>query len=268
MVRDRGFSQSTAAELLGVTQAMVSKYLSKPLAWLDEEIDEELDGLAIRLSDALDSPGESTRILCQFCLSLRESSKLCPMHREMTGIGDCHACMNLRTEDNPRNGLLRTVERAVGLLVEENIHMLIPEVRTNLSMCIEGPKGPYDVASIPGRLIVVRGKVMSPTAPEFNASRHTTNLLLMLNRMQPNIRSLMNISYNEGILDACKTLRFKEKLLLREDGNLIIGILDQDDDILIDEGAFGIEPCIYIVGRDALNVARKAIEINRKITGR
>jgi len=32
---------------------------------------------------------------------------------------------------------------------------------------------------------------------------------------------------------------------------------------LIDRGAFGIEPCIYLVGRDAIGVARKAIGINR-----
>jgi len=190
------------------------------------------------------------------------------MHRELGADADCHACQNLRGDDNPRNMVLHAMERAIKLLVGENIARLIPEVRTNLAMCVQAPSGPHDVASIPGRLIVVRGNVMSPTAPEFNASRHTTNLLLRINELQPDIRSIMNISYNDEVLGACRALNFKEKLLFRKDGKLIIDSLDPDVDFLIDKGAFGIEPCIYLVGRDALGVSNKAIGINRVLSGR
>jgi len=265
LVDERGYSQKRVADLLGITQAMVSKYLSRKTRPIDSEVDEELDGLVLRLVEVLESPGEATRTLCTFCLSLRESAKLCPIHKEMTGDEDCHACMNLRSKDNPRNRTLHMLESAVGLLIEENIKALIPEVRTNMAMCTEDPSGPFDVASIPGRLIVIRDKVMSPTAPEFNASRHTTNLLLRINSLQPGIRSIMNIAYNDKVLKACNELELKEKLLIRDEDNLIIDELDPNVDILIDKGAFGIEPCIYLVGRDALGVARKAIEINRRL---
>ncbi|MBN1785758.1 MAG: hypothetical protein JW825_02060 [Candidatus Methanofastidiosa archaeon] len=265
LVNERGYSQKRAAELLGVTQAMVSKYLSKHPKHLGKEMQREIDGLALRLVEVIESPGQATRTLCSFCLSLRESSGLCPMHKRQTGNDDCNACMNLRMEDNPRNSVLHMMEGAIGMLIKENIVGLVPEVRTNIAMCTESPSGPFDVASIPGRLIVVRGKVMSPTAPEFNASRHTTNLLLRINGLQQSIKSIMNISHSEEILAACKALGLKERLLFRNDGNLVIGDLDPMTDLLIDKGAFGIEPCIYLVGRDALDVARKAVEISRAL---
>jgi len=268
MVNERGYSQSRTAELLGVTQAMVSKYVSKPQKSAGMGLENDIERVSMRLVDVLETPGEATGILCSFCLSLRESERLCPYHREMTGDKDCHACLNLRADDNPRNSLLHTMEQAIRLVVKENIKALIPEVRTNIAMCTKDPKGPYDVASIPGRLIIVRGKVMSPTTPEFNASRHTTNLLLEINGLQNSIRALMNISYGERILGVCRDMGLKEKLLLRENGSLVIGALDPDVDLLIDEGAFGIEPCIYLVGRDALDVSRKAVAVSRSLSGK
>lgn len=268
MVNDRGYSQSRTAELLGVTQAMVSKYISKPQKSAGMGLGNDIERVSMRLADVLETPGEATAVLCSFCLSLRESERLCPYHKEITGDMDCHACLNLRAEENPRNSLLHTMEQAIRIVVKENIKALIPEVRTNIAMCTKGPKGPYDVASIPGRLIIVRGKVMSPTTPEFNASRHTTNLLLEINGLQGSIRSLMNISHTESILNACRGHGLKEKLLFRKNGSLVIGKLDPDVDFLIDEGAFGIEPCIYLVGRDALDVARKAVSVSRSLSGK
>lgn len=265
LVNERGYSQKRTAELLGVTQAMISKYLSGTKKLADSYIQDEIDRISRELSDVLESPGEATRTLCTFCLSLRENAKLCALHQETTGDINCRACMNLHSTYNPRNAVLHILEQAVDLLIKENITSLIPEVRTNFAMSARDPKGPFDVASIPGRLLVVRGHLRSPTAPEFDASKHTTNLLLSINSIQPEICSLMNIRYSEKILSACERQGYEAKLLERKGDTLILGNISATCDYMIDKGAFGIEPCIYLVGKDALGVANKALCINRSL---
>ena len=265
LVLERGYSQSRAAELLGITQAMVSKYISQqPRA--DPALERDVSELARHIAQVIEEPEEATRALCSYCMGMRESARLCPLHLAATGQASCHVCMNLRAEDNPRNMVLRMMDQAVTALLQENIVSLIPQVRSNIAMCTERPAGPQDVASLPGRLIVVRGRLMSPTLPEFHASHHTTNLLLGINARAPALRSLINVRYGPDVLSAADALEFLSVPLPRESGALDVGAVTEGADCLLDRGDFGIEPCIYLVGRDALDVARKASSLHKALT--
>jgi hypothetical protein len=267
LVKEKGYSQSRAAELLGITQAMVSKYASGAIKRLDDPIQDDIDALAREIAEVLEQPGEGTRLLCSRCLSWRESLKLCGLHKSESDIEECRACLNLGRQSNPRNMVLHTISRAVEMLIDENIVELIPQVRSNIAMCIPDPAGPQDVASVPGRLIVVRGRLVSPTDPEFNASRHTTGFLLRIHESVPAIRSLLNIRHSPEIVAVCRGLGMSVYLAVRRGERLDIGGIDEHTDCIVDEGDFGIEPCIYLLGADALDVARKAAAIHSALKG-
>jgi hypothetical protein len=267
LVKEKGYSQSRAAELLGITQAMVSKYASGAIKRLDDPIQDDIDALAREIAEVLEQPGEGTRLLCSRCLSWRESLKLCGLHKSESDIEECRACLNLGRQSNPRNMVLHTISRAVEMLIDENIVELIPQVRSNIAMCIPDPAGPQDVASVPGRLIVVRGRLVSPTDPEFNASRHTTDFLLRIHEFVPAIRSLLNIRHSPEIVAVCRGLGMSVYLAVRRGERLDIGGIDEHTDCIVDEGDFGIEPCIYLLGADALDVARKAAAIHSALKG-
>ncbi|MCC7568150.1 MAG: hypothetical protein KO463_00850, partial [Candidatus Methanofastidiosa archaeon] len=52
-------------------------------------------------------------------------------------------------------------------------------------------------------------------------------------------------------------------LLVRDDdGGFDLDELPDSFDCLVDRGAFGIEPGVYLVGADALDVAHKAIALH------
>lgn len=267
LVKEKGYSQSRAADLLGITQAMVSKYVSGAIKTLDDPIQDDIDELAYEIADVLEQPGEGTRLLCSRCLTWRESLKLCGLHKTQSDIEECRACINLGRSSNPRNVVLHTLTRAVELLIDENIVELIPQVRSNIAMCTPDPAGPQDVASVPGRLIVVRGRLVSPTDPEFNASRHTTEFLLHIHEIVPVIRALINIRYSSDIVSMCRKHGLSVYLAPRRGERLDIGGVDERTDCIVDEGDFGIEPCIYVVGSDALDVARKTVGIHSMLKG-
>lgn len=267
LVLERGYSQSRAAELLGITQAMVSKYISQQPR-TDPRLERDVAQLSRHVAQVIEDPEEATRALCSYCMGMRESARLCPLHLEATGQQSCHVCMNLRAEDNPRNMVLRMMDQAVSELLRENIVSLIPQVRSNIAMCTERPAGPQDVASLPGRLIVVRGRLMSPTLPEFHASHHTTNLLLEITGKNPSIRSLINIRHGPDVLSAADALGFVSVPLDRGNAGLRITALPTGADCLLDRGDFGIEPCIYLVGGDALDVSRKAVRLHSALQGK
>lgn len=262
LVIEQGLPQSRAAELMGITQAMVSKYVTTDGKRLPERQQRHIDTLARDLSGVLEDPGEATRMLCSSCLAFRESGRLCRMHKEAGADASCDACMNLGRKNNPRNMVLHNLEQAVGMLIRANIAPLIPQVRSNIAMCTPAPSGPEDVASIPGRLIIVRNKAYSPTAPEFNASHHTTQLLLRLNGMCSSIRSIINIRADRHVREACGNAGLFAIEAVREHGDLVIEGLSDGVDCIHDPGDFGIEPCIYIVGQDAACVAKKAIAVH------
>ncbi|MHC1604489.1 MAG: thiamine-phosphate synthase family protein [Candidatus Methanofastidiosia archaeon] len=263
LVNEKNYSQARTAKLLGITQAMVSKYIASGGGRIEGILQKEIKKFSQEIIETLDNSGEATLELCLFCLKLREEAKLCDMHKTLIGDTECKACMKLRTKDNPRNKVIRVLERAIDILKEENISNLMPEVRINMAMCTPFPRGPFDVASIPGRLIVVGSGIICPKEPEFNASRHTTNLLLEINSLQPMICAVMNIKYFKNMERIIAELGFKTKILERKGNNLIIEKIDKGTDCMIDRGGFGIEPCVYVVGKDAIDISRKAVQISK-----
>jgi predicted fused transcriptional regulator/phosphomethylpyrimidine kinase len=111
--------------------------------------------------------------------------------------------------------------------------------------------------------------------PEFGVSGHLGKILLAVMRVNPKIRSAINIKYNKEILEILNKLNLKYYILKRDifskdvEEELIKFIEDlakrniKDIDAIIDEGSFGIEPNTYLFDENAIKLAEKVIRIAR-----
>jgi predicted fused transcriptional regulator/phosphomethylpyrimidine kinase len=142
--------------------------------------------------------------------------------------------------------VIQNVKEALALL-ESHPPMvaLMPEVRMNIAMALKNASNPMEVAAVPGRLIPLHGKVTAVSDPEFGASHHLASILLMTGN-----KAVINIKYTGEVLSSLKTLSFS-----------YTDSPETPADILIDKGGFGIEPCAYIFGRDAVDAALKVLKI-------
>lgn len=232
-----GFSQTDIARQLHISQAMVSKYLSQdpPESGKDfEDVAEELARMMIQEKNEQDI----ILFLCEACFRWREGGITCDRH----GLKDCTVCTHLR---NPRithekQRVIEKISDALLILQEDSsIIQMMPEVRMNVAMALEKCTTPMDVAAVPGRLIPVHGTVIAVSAPEFGASHHLASILISSRK-----KAVINIRYSDAIHEAINKSNLEISTSPGEPG-----------DVLVDRGGFGIEPCAYVFGDDAVDAA-------------
>ena len=102
LVEKHGLSQKETAEILGVTTAAVSQYLSRKRATnRDREIfaSEEFDELVREAAATIATrPGEleAMKALCRCCMRVRSRRLLCAMHEEIAPeLHGCDFCQEL-----------------------------------------------------------------------------------------------------------------------------------------------------------------------------
>jgi predicted fused transcriptional regulator/phosphomethylpyrimidine kinase/predicted transcriptional regulator len=283
------WSQTKIANLLGVTQAAVSNYLSQDENSLVsqyfnlEEVKNIAKGLASEINTRKGGYTEIIYNVCRICLNLRKGGSICSAHKsQLSKLKDerCMICMQLHLSLSDvlevRKEVINEVKVAVGMLEEcQEFHLLLPEVFSNIVMAIEKAKTISDIAGIPGRIVRFRGKAKALMDPEFGVSGHLGKILLAVMKINPNIRAAINIKYNKDILEILEKLNLKYYILKRDifstdiEGDLIRFIEDlakkgiKDIDAIIDEGGFGIEPNTYLFDKSAIKLAEKVVKIAR-----
>lgn len=261
----KGMSQSEIAEHLGITQAMVSKYISGKYRRV-EKVEVILKESACRIGDMIlyGAPKEEViKYAFQRFLELLEG-ELCKEYLRYAGLEDEGFCGELLTPGEDRSEVLTLLNLAVGELSRDGkFSSLIPEVRSNFAYALPGAKTVEDVAAIPGRITLSKGKVYALPA-EFGASRHSASILLGLLELGADVRSVINIKYDEEVEEALSKARFKTARIepgerSEEDTvKMVVSLFETGTlDAVVDEGGFGIEPCVYVFGKDPLDVVRK-----------
>ncbi len=199
------------------------------------------------------------------------------------GHGPVHHFHNLY-RDADRLSVLDQLSAAVRRLESAHAADLVPEVQSNLGMGLAGARSADDVAAFPGRLIRVRRDIRSVAPPEFGASSHVARIILTAMRRDPAKRSVMNIRYDESILDACRGLglsvasfdRHEEPLesKMREGSSLEWGtarVIDEQGfvpDIVYDLGDEGKEPMIRVIAGDPEQVTDIALAVLERSRGK
>jgi len=269
-LRERGLTQSEVAELLGLSQSAVSKYVHGEVARNPRLLEEEsVRELVDRLADGLAS-GDLTPagalVEAEVCIrELERGGVLAELHAEAVpeleeydGILAVHdPDSRLREAGRVRSSVrrgLRILRNTDGFAAQ------IPSVGSNVVECLPDAESVEDVAAVPGRLLDVRGQVTVPAEPEFGVSQHVAGVLLAARRHGSDARAAVNVRYDADILDALRAAGHvptefdAEADLETAVGEALAGAPDAD--VLYQTGGFGIEPVLYVLGPDAPTVAR------------
>lgn len=241
-LKSSGFTQSWIAHQLNVSQAMVSKYLAEEVE-LSEEMDEVASEIARMMAQGKDQQ-DILLYVCQTCFKWREGGITCNLHN----LPGCTVCTQLRSPEavDERRTVIKEVKEALFILEDHpSVVKVMPEVRMNIAMSLKNASNPMEVAAVPGRLIPLHGNIVAVSDPEFGASHHLASILIKTNN-----RAVINIRYDDRIRLCLESLNIS-----------VTTAHNTPADVLIDEGSFGIEPCAYVFGKNAVDAALKVTKI-------
>lgn len=270
ILNSQGFSQSKIARELGITQAMVSKYITRyaPPQVL-KEIEEDIENLAISIAEMIKKGAkreEIVKILERSFLEFLTKDKFCEAYERYSGISR-NVCREIIISSD-RNVVIEELSRALDILLrDEKFAELIPEIRSNFAYSLPNPRDESEVAAIPGRITVIKGRPYA-MPPEFGVSRHTARLLVKISRYNPKIRSVINIRFGEDVKRAIEMAKLKVRYLpqnlksIEEVENEVSKVFMKEEvDVIVDPGRHGVEPCVYIFGSSPLEVIGKLKKI-------
>jgi hydroxymethylpyrimidine kinase/phosphomethylpyrimidine kinase len=180
-----------------------------------------------------------------------------------------------------RYDVLLQLEQAMAQLRSGGIASLIPEVQSNFGLALPYAATAQEVAAWEGRIARVGEDIRPVGQPRFGASRHVAIVILTAMRFDPGYRSAMNIRYGEDVLRACQAAELRIAQFSRHDApidtqpregsTLTWGVaqaiqgVDAVPDIIYDLGEVGREAMVRVLGRDALEVARKVLMIRSRL---
>ena len=275
-LRERGLTQHEVAELLGISQIAVSKYVHGDVARNEVLLDDRrLTDLVEELADGLAAGDISpVQALIETEVLIRELERggtLAALHEEaVPALADYDTDFAVHDPDSRARAAERTLASVRrGLTLLENASGFaahIPAVGSNLVECLPDAEGIDDVAAVPGRIVDVKGRATVPAPPEFGVSQFVATVLLAARRQGSHARAALNIAYDEETIEA---LRAREHVAAAFDpaaefdgDGLDAAIADAlasepDAAVLYHEGAYGIEPNVYVLGPDAATVAKR-----------
>jgi predicted fused transcriptional regulator/phosphomethylpyrimidine kinase/predicted transcriptional regulator len=272
-LRERGMSQSKIASILGVTQPAVKQYLDeseekgvdrlKEMGLSEEEINSLLEDLA----DITDIKS-SMYYITDFSLRLLSEFKFCKYHREKDKSIpiDCDICKFLY-----HSGEEERLELALSMLQNPLVTPLIPEVLSNIAFAKQNAKGEKDVIAVAGRITKVMGIPSPASKPMWGASKHLSKILLNVMKRNNEVRSVMNIKFDERVKRAIQDLNFKVAYAGPHDYasdedivNDVIAVYNPDLDCVVHLGGKSVEPNTYVFGKDPVEVVKKVLDIAKK----
>ena len=274
-LRDGGLTQSEVADLLGISQSAVSKYVHG-----DVDQNEALLGhlglreLVERVAEGLAS-GEmrSVQALVEtevFIRELEQGGLLATLHEEaVPELTDYGGEFSVHDPDSRLRAAERTLSSVRrGLRVLENTSgfaTLIPAVGSNLVQVLPDGDGIDDVAAVPGRILDVKGRATIPGEPEYGVSEHVASVLLAARAAGSSARGALNVRYDESVVEALEAVG---DTAVEFDAEAAVDTAvadaladDADADVVYQTGGTGVEPVVYLLGPDAVTVAERARDI-------
>ncbi len=201
------------------------------------------------------------------------------------GVGPVNPLSNLEI-DAEKFRTISSMSDALCLLESsEYASLLSPECQINIAMSLplRYATGVESVCGVPGRISDSGGRLKPASCPAFGGSRHVARAVLSAMNHDPEIRSAMNIRYSAEILKVISDLGFShssydrskepEEIKAVEGASIPWGIKEairahgKVPDIIYHTGDWGKEAMMLVFGRDAVEVAMKAIRIARKLAG-
>ena len=255
-LKSNGWSQMDIAKATGSTQSTVSRQIMKAPQGLGATADEiTIDGWAQELALSMTQMGQETEVIRQRLIIEFQFSDNHNIRYDKTLTG-----MNL-DEDQASRAILRRLEWATGRLDLNRIASYMPAVGMNIAACTKQATRAEEVAAYPGRMTLVEGMLRRHDTPVFGASNHLANLLMQVRKTDPSKTAILNLRPPtvDGMVDQ-GDLDYISYELDFELGSAPKGELAPHAgqlDIIIDEGAFGWEPSLYILGSSTMEVVER-----------
>ena len=180
---------------------------------------------------------------------------------------------NISIEDSLQKELLSEIQKFTQI---KNIYQMIPECQTNFVISKTKPKSTNDILGISGRIVKAGTKVIVAGDLEYGGSKHVATALLSVNKKFPEIKSAINIKYQQKTLRKISKRKFvvanydrkvEPKNVKIKGSSIKWGIdsaiknLQKNPDIIFHEGDFGKEPMIIVFGQNPKKVMEKITKI-------
>jgi len=268
-LRERGLTQSEVADLLGISQSAVSKYVHGEVERNgrllgSNRVAELVERLADGLADGSTTPVEALIEAEVVVRELERGGTIADLHAEaVPELAEYENAFAVHDPDSRLRaaGQVRASVRR-GLRIVENTEgfgRLIPAVGSNLVEALADAETIEDVAAVPGRILEVRGRPTIPGKPEFGVSQHVATVLLTAREASSDARAALNVRYDPETVSAIEA----EGLTAAEfdpdadlDEALAAALAERPGAaVLYQTGAMGVEPIVYVLGPDAPTVA-------------
>lgn len=282
--KEYGFTQNRIADVLGVTQASVSrglKQLDRFEKYFTPAVKEAAKEFAEELRKGNQSLEERIKKICIFCQNQKIGGLLCRLHRtENPELQTCEICIREAAPD-PRSNVLKNLIRGMNVLSRSTkFARLIPQVQSQLVMSLPNARNLDDVAGFPSRIGVLKNHAHSFMKPEFGASEHLSKILLLVQRHYPTKHAAIVIKYFRNLEMSLGHLNLRFIEVIRKEiddradtDQALLAVINEalkikePVDVLIDKGFFGIEPVAYVFTDDAETAAKIVIKISNLIEG-
>jgi len=246
-LRANGWSQAEIAEIMGSTQSTVSRMAHRELPEMAGTSDEAtIDGWAHEIALAMRQLGSQSKPTRQrFVMEIAFGpGQVLRFDKSLTGSD--------LDSDQEQTALLKRLEWAVSRIDINKISPWMPAVGMNIACCLENSSSTAEVAAFPGKVSIVDDRLRHHDTPSFGASNHLANMLLSARHNDSDKTAILNIkppASGEDIEQMCENLDLN--LTFAPKGELVP---HQGIDVILDEGAFGWEPSLYILAHNPLEL--------------
>lgn len=235
-----GIDQPRISKFLNLSQPMVSNYCSS-----QEKIPQKILELAEKITEKIIH--ENSPISFHTCISLSEQNF----------EGEFYIAKKNEIITDETKKIVDNLTEAFLIIKGKNIQGLTPEIKINIAMSKENAESSDDIAAFLNGLIVADDKIIGYNGIRFGKSKHLSSLLIYLKKTL-DINAIMNVAYISNIKKTSLKYGFLTKDYKLKDKR-------KDLDVLLHRGDFGIEPCSYILGHDAVDVVNKVLKIKEEI---
>jgi len=270
----KGYGQERIARLLGVTQAMVNKYLS----WSDEKIlgalreagvpEREASSVAAAAAEKL-MRGDRTgylEMLAAFMNTLLASGALCRLHRRLGAPSSCRVCIGLF--QGAGDEVLDELRRTANVLKNVLPARLVPNVGSNIVYAKPGAESIEEVAGLTGGIIRLSdGRVAVVGDPVYGGSRHTAQVLLLARRRWPELRTAIVLAYKPSCVRLLEAKGLVVKVgphccpeRLMDDFRRGLEGAPRRPLALVSLGGYNLEPVVYVLAEKP----RQLVELVRE----
>ena len=263
-LRERGLTQNEVADVLGISQSAVSKYVHGDVSrnerlLTDERVVELVEEIADGLASGDMRPVQALVEAEVLVRRLEDGDVLAKLHEDaVPELADHEATISVHDPDNE----LRSAERVLTALrrglrkieTTSGFAGLIPNVGSNLVACLPDADGVDDVAGVPGRIFDVKGRATIPSDPEFGVSEHVASVLLAARNGGSDARAAVNLRYDPEIVETLSEAGY-DAVEFDADAAVDDAVGNAVDatpkpTVLYQTGGFGVEPIVYVLGED------------------